>query len=127
MIGVIWLFYHELLAISFDEESAKATGVRTKGINTLLVLLTSLTVVLAMRLVGIMLISALLILPPVSALQVTRGFRMTIITASFVGVVSVILGIFVSFAADLPTGATIVILNFLFFLGVFVYGKLSHR
>ncbi len=127
LIGVIWLFYHELLAISFDEESAKATGVRTKGINTLLVLLTSLTVVLAMRLVGIMLISALLILPPVSALQVTRGFRMTIITASFVGVVSVILGIFVSFAADLPTGATIVILNFLFFLGVFVYGKLSHR
>ena len=127
LIGVIWLFYHELLAISFDEESAKATGVRTKGINTLLVLLTSLTVVLAMRLVGIMLISALLILPPVSALQVTRGFSMTIITASFVGVVSVILGIFVSFAADLPTGATIVILNFLFFLGVFVYGKLSHR
>ena len=126
MITVIWLFYHELLSISFDEESAKATGVRTKGINTILVLLTSLTVVLAMRLVGIMLISSLLILPSVTALQITRGFKMTIVTASLVGVLSVILGVFVSFMADLPTGATIVILNFLFFLGTFIYRKLVH-
>lgn len=126
LITVIWLFYHELLSISFDEESAKATGVRTKGINTILVLLTSLTVVLAMRLVGIMLISSLLILPSVTALQITRGFKMTIVTASLVGVLSVILGVFVSFMADLPTGATIVILNFLFFLGTVIYRKLVH-
>jgi zinc transport system permease protein len=123
LIFVIWFFYHELLSITFDEESAKASGVKTKTINTILVLLTSLTVVLAMRVVGIMLISSLLILPPVAALQIARGFRMTIVIASASGVLSVILGVFISLIADLPTGATIVILNFLFFLGAFISGK----
>jgi zinc transport system permease protein len=123
LMFVIWFFYHELLAITFDEESARASGVKTKTINTILVLLTSLTVVLAMRVVGIMLISSLLILPPVTALQVARGFKMTIIVASGSGVLSVILGVFLSLAADLPTGATIVILNFLFFIGAFISGK----
>jgi zinc transport system permease protein len=123
LMFVIWFFYHELLAITFDEESARASGVKTKTINAILVLLTSLTVVLAMRVVGIMLISSLLILPPVTALQVARGFKMTIIVASGSGVLSVILGVFLSLAADLPTGATIVILNFLFFMGAFISGK----
>jgi zinc transport system permease protein len=124
LIFVIWFFYHELLSITFDEESAKASGVKTKTINGILVLLTSLTVVLAMRVVGIMLISSLLILPPVTALQVARGFKMTIVIASVVGVLSVMLGVFLSLVADLPTGATIVILNFLFFISSFVFGKL---
>ena len=90
-------------------------------------MLTSMTVVLAMRVVGIMLISSLLILPPVTALQVAKGFKMTIVIASACGVISVILGIFLSLALDLPTGATIVILNFLFFMGSFVFGKLLAR
>jgi zinc transport system permease protein len=123
LIFVIWFYYHELLSITFDEESAKASGIKTKTINGILVLLTSLTVVLAMRVVGIMLISSLLILPPVTALQVTRGFKMTIVIASASGVVSVICGIFLSLVLDLPTGATIVILNFLFFMGSFISGK----
>ncbi|HBA54626.1 metal ABC transporter permease [Syntrophorhabdus aromaticivorans] len=127
LITVISLFYHELLAITFDEESAKATGVKTKTINTILVLLTSLTVVLAMRVVGIMLISALLILPPVTALQVTRGFRKTIFTASLAGVLSVVLGVFISFMADLPTGATIVVVNFLFFVCAFIINTRKRR
>jgi zinc transport system permease protein len=123
LIVVIWFFYHELLSITFDEESAKASGVKTKTINGILVLLTSLTVVLAMRVVGIMLISSLLILPPVTALQVARGFRMTIIIASATGVLCVMLGVFLSLVADLPTGATIVILNFLLFVIASIYGK----
>ena len=127
LMFIIWFFYQELLAITFDEESAKASGVKTETINGILVMLTSLTVVLAMRVVGIMLISSLLILPPVMALQVARGFRMTIVIASVGGVASVILGIVLSLAVDLPTGATIVILNFLFFTGAFVSGKVLGR
>ncbi|MGD9577397.1 MAG: metal ABC transporter permease [Syntrophorhabdus sp.] len=127
LILIIWFYYHELLSITFDEESAKVSGIKTKTINGILVLLTSMTVVLAMRVVGIMLISSLLILPPVTALQVAKGFKMTIVIASACGVISVILGIFLSLALDLPTGATIVILNFLFFMGSFVFGKLLAR
>ncbi len=121
LVAVILFFYQELLSITFDEESAKASGIRTERINKILVLLTALTVVLATKLVGIMLISALLILPPVTALQLARGFRSTIIISSVAGITSVILGIVVSFIANLPTGATIVIVCFIFFLASFAY------
>lgn len=127
LIVVIWFFYHDLLSITFDEESARASGVRTKTIDAILVLLTSLTVVLAMRLVGIMLISSLLILPPVTALQLARGFRMTIFIASAAGVIAVLVGVFLSLVADLPTGGTIVVLNFVIFVAAFFFGKILAR
>jgi zinc transport system permease protein len=78
-------------------------------------MLTALSVVLAMKLVGIMLISSLLILPAVSALQLARSFRACIAFAALAGCSSVVLGIFVSFVTNLPTSATIVMLNLLFF------------
>ncbi|WP_136524689.1 metal ABC transporter permease [Geomonas ferrireducens] len=113
--GVI-MFYNELFASTFDEELAKSSGLDTDRINAVLVLLTALTVVLAMKVVGIMLISALLILPAVSALQVAKGFKAAIISAAAIGVGTVICGISVSFVLNLPTGATIVIINFIVFL-----------
>jgi zinc transport system permease protein len=124
LITVILLFYQELLSITFDEESARASGINTKRINSILVLLTSLTVVLAMKMVGIMLVSALLIIPSVTALQFARSFRSTMFIASISGVLSVVTGICISFAADLPTGATIVFLNILFFIAAFIYKAL---
>ena len=124
LIAVILVFYQEFLAVTFDEESAKASGIKTKRINSLLVLMTALTVVLAMKIVGIMLISALLIIPSVTALQLAKGFKLTMVLASIAGVLSVVLGIFISFQADMPTGATIVILNFLFFIAAFIYKSL---
>ena len=113
--GVI-MFYNELFASTFDEELAKSSGLDTDRINAVLVLLTALTVVLAMKVVGIMLISALLILPAVSALQVAKGFKAAIITSAVIGVGTVICGISVSFVLNLPAGATIVMCNFVVFL-----------
>jgi zinc transport system permease protein len=117
-------FYNELFAITFDEELAETSGVRVERINAVLVLLTALTVVLAMKVVGIMLISALLILPAVSALQLARGFKTAILLSASLGVVSVVGGIFVSFFMNLPTGATIIIINFLLFVVSFLLRKL---
>jgi zinc transport system permease protein len=119
---LVALFYNDLFAITFDEDLARSSGIKTDLINKVLVLLTALTVVLAMKVVGIMLISALLILPAVTALQVARGFRTTIVTAVGVAVFSVVSGIFASFALNLPTGATIVIINVMLFL-LAVIGK----
>jgi zinc transport system permease protein len=124
LITVIILFYQELLSVTFDEESAKASGVNTERINSILVLLTALTVVLAMKMVGIMLVSALLIIPSVTALQVARSFKSTMFIAAIAGILSVVLGICISFVADLPTGATIVLLNILFFVAAFTYKTL---
>ena len=121
LIVTVAAFYHDMLSVTLDEESAKAAGVKVKAMNMILVLTTALTVVLAMRVVGIMLISALLVLPAVTALQIGRGFRTTIVIAGAMGVVSVVLGIFISFLADIPTGATIVLLNFTMFLAAFIW------
>ncbi|HVN97924.1 MAG TPA: metal ABC transporter permease [Syntrophorhabdaceae bacterium] len=120
LLCVVFFYYHELLSITFDEESAKATGIRTDRINKVLVLLIALTVVLAMRVMGIMLVSALLILPPATALQVARGFKTTIIISSLSGVLAVISGIFAAFLLDLPAGGAIVGVAFGLFLAVFV-------
>lgn len=113
---LIYLYYHELFSITFDEESARASGIRTGKINAMLVLLTAMTVVLAMNVVGIMLVSALLILPAVTALQLARGFAHAMLIAALTGVCSVVAGVFGSLMLNLPTGATIVMVNLLFFL-----------
>ena len=118
------LFYHDLFAITFDEELARTSGIRVDRINAVLVLLTALTVVLAMKVVGIMLISALLILPAVTSLQVARGFRTAIALAVLLGVLSVAAGIVISFLANLPAGATIILVNFTLFLISFGMRKL---
>jgi zinc transport system permease protein len=113
---LIYVYYHEIFSITFDEEFARASGIDTKKINAMLVLLAAVTVVLAMNVVGIMLVSALLILPAVTALQLARGFRNTLVIAGLTAVSSVVAGIFSSLMLNLPTGAAIVMVNLLFFL-----------
>ncbi|HJV34415.1 metal ABC transporter permease [Geomonas sp.] len=123
----VGIFYNDLFASTFDEELAKSSGIDTDRINAILVLLTALTVVLAMKVVGIMLISALLILPAASALQLSKGFRTALLSAACIGVCTVILGITVSFHLNLPTGATIVLINFATFLVCFAARTLLRR
>jgi len=123
VILVITLFYNELLSITFDEDSAKASGINTRFINTLFVLLTAVTVVLSMKVVGIMLISALMIFPAVTALQIAKSFKAVMIIALFSAIISVVSGIILSFFLDLPTGATIVVINFMLFISGFIYRR----
>jgi zinc transport system permease protein len=124
VILIIGLFYYDFFSVTFDEEFASISGINAKGINTILVLLTSLTVVLTMKVVGIMLVSSLLILPAVTALQVARGFKTTIVVSSLCAVSSVIIGIILSFLLNLPTGGTIVLINIALFLAAFLSKKL---
>jgi zinc transport system permease protein len=120
VLGAILFYYSEILSITFDEEFARASGINTGRINRILVLLTAVTVVLTMSVVGIMLISALLILPAVTAFQLARGFKSSLVISALTAVLSVIAGIFISIAANLPTGATIVMTNFLLFVAAFL-------
>ena len=128
-VGVMLLvtfYYHELLAISFSNELAKVSGIRTSFINSILVLLTALSVVLAMKLVGIMLISSLLIVPAAAALQLARGFKVCIILAALQGCSSVVSGIISSIMSNLPASATIVMVNLLFFATSCVIRRVIH-
>ena len=111
IIVTVYFFYWDLFSATFDEEYAKTTGVKTGSINLLLTLLTAITVVLAVKMVGVMLVSALLILPAVTALQLAKSFKIAIFLSAIISLISVIFGITISFFIDLPTGATIVLLN----------------
>jgi len=132
VLAVIVFNYHDIFSITFDEEFARASGINVNRINTMIVLFTAITVVLAMKVVGIMLTSALLIFPAVTAFQVARGFKSAILIAATVALSSVISGIFLSLLFNLPTGASIVSVNFLFFALAFICksafgGKKRHR
>lgn len=124
---VVYFYYQEIFSLTFDEEFAKASGINAERISELIVMLTAVTVVLTMKIVGIMLTSALLILPAVTAFQVARGFRNAIIIASAVSLLSVFSGIALSFFLNLPAGASIVIINFLFFIIIFAFRHIRSR
>jgi zinc transport system permease protein len=127
VIIVIKIFYYDLFSLTYDEDYARVAGVKTGLVGKVLILLTALTVVLGIRVVGTLLVSSLIIFPAVTALQLCKGFRATILIAMAAGVIAVSAGITLSFCLDLPTGATIVIVNFLLFAAAFVYGRSESR
>ncbi|KKS93133.1 MAG: ABC-type transporter, integral membrane subunit [Candidatus Collierbacteria bacterium GW2011_GWB1_44_6] len=113
---LIWLLYKELIYITFDEESAQVSGIPTRLINTLLIILAALTVSLSIPIVGVLLISALMVIPVVTALQFRQSFVKTIFIAEAVSLFSVLVGILTSFSLDLSTGGTIVLVSLLIFM-----------
>jgi zinc transport system permease protein len=123
-VSCVIFFYSDLFAVTFDEELAQSMGIKTKRINVLLLILTAIAAVLAMKVAGIMLVSAMLILPPLTALQLSISFRMTIIVSVIFAILSVICGIIFSFLLNLPAGGTIVIINILFLLLIFGIKKM---
>jgi zinc transport system permease protein len=119
VIAVLGFSYKELVYVTFDEESAKVSGIPTRFINTALIILTAITVALAIPIVGVLLIAALIVIPVVAALQLRQSFARTIIFAEIISIFSVISGIFVSFYLDLSTGGTIVLIMLAIFVCVF--------
>ena len=110
------LFYHKLFAITFDENFSRATGVKVDLYNTLLSVLTALTIVLGMRLMGAMLISSLVIFPALSAMRIHKSFRGVVIWAGGMSVVSFCVGLTISYLVSTPVGATVVVVNLTVFL-----------
>ena len=109
------LFYPRLFAVTFDETFAKATGTRAELYNTLLALLTAVTVVLGMRMMGALLISSLIIFPALSAMRVCKSFRGVVLCAAAVSVGCFLAGLIASYFLETPTGASIVVANLLVF------------
>ena len=109
---IIFWFYNDFVASAFDEEHAKISGIHVEKINFLLTALVAITVVLAVKVVGVILISALLILPASFSLQIAKSFKAAIFLSVAMAVVSVWMGITMSFYSNLPAGATIVMINF---------------
>ncbi|HBX22521.1 MAG TPA: metal ABC transporter permease [Desulfotomaculum sp.] len=103
------LFTKEMFNITFDEEAAQASGLPVKLINLGFIVLTALTIAVAMRIVGILLVSSLMILPVATAMQMARSFTGTLFCSVLIGELAVITGLVLSFYLNLPPGGTIVI------------------
>ena len=112
------LFYHKIFAITFDETFALATGVRANLYNTMIAILTAVTIVLGMRMMGTLLISSLIIFPALTSMRVCKTFRSVILNSAIVSVVCFCIGISISYFCATPAGASIVIVNLLV-LGVY--------
>ncbi len=121
IISLIILFYHDLFAVTHDESFASVIGIGTKRMNYLIATLTSITIVLGIRVVGTMLISSMIVFPTVTALQISRSFKSTIIISAVVAIIAVTTGVLGSYVFNFPSGASIVMVNallFLLFLGM---------
>ena len=104
-------FYNKIFAITFDETFALATGVKANLYNTLIAVLTAVTIVLGMRMMGALLISSLIIFPALTAMRVCRTFRSVIISSGVISVVCLFVGISVSYLYATPAGASVVMAN----------------
>jgi len=109
------LFHHRIFAVTFDEDFAKATGTKTAIYNNVLAVIIGIIIVLAMKLVGSLLISALIVFPAVSAIRLFKSYKLVIIFSSIIAVVNSVVGILVSMLWSTPVGATIVAID------IFVY------
>lgn len=116
VLALFVLLYHRLFAITFDESFSRATGLRVDFYNTLLSVLTALTIVLGMRMMGAMLISSLIIFPALTAMRLFKSFRAVVICAGISAVVCFAVGLTASFVLSTPVGATVVIVDLAVFL-----------
>ncbi len=119
VLGTIFYFFKELLFISFDEESAQVSGIPVTFLYYLLLTLMALTIVISMKVVGIILVSALLVIPAAAAYEVTTHYRQVLIVAVVIGLVSAIAGLSLSYQFNTASGATIVLLAAALFLLLF--------
>ena len=110
VITTLFIFYKELVYVTFDEEAAKVSGIPVRFINTILIILAAMAVSLSIPIVGVLLISALIVIPVVTALQLKTSFSRTILWAEIISLISVVSGIIISFYFNLSTGGTIVLL-----------------
>ncbi len=123
VVLTVILNYRRFMYMTFDRDAAKASGVKVERLDILLTVLTAVTVVLGMKVVGILLVSALVVIPAAAGLQLASNFKQAIILSSVVALVSVLAGLFLSFFLDFPASGTIVVLSFLFFGGFFFLKK----
>lgn len=109
-------FYHKIFAVTFDENFARATGTNASLYNMLIALLTAVTIVVGMRIMGSLLISSLIIFPALSAMRIFRSFRGVVFTAAVVSIICFVCGMVISYGFDTPAGASIVAVNLAVFL-----------
>lgn len=127
VVVIFVLFYNKILAVTFDENFAKAVGTNTEGYNLLIATVIAVIIVVAMKLVGSLLVSALIIFPALSAMRIFKSFKQVTICSAVLSVVCALTGIFISVLAETPVGATIVVVDLAAFGIAALIGAIAGR
>ncbi len=127
VVLMFMLFYNKIFAITFDEDFARATGIKADFYNLLIAVIVAVVIVLAMNLVGSLLISALIIFPALSAMRVFKSFKSVTICSVIVSIICALSGIIISILAGTPVGSTIVAADILTFGAFYIFEKISRR
>lgn len=127
VIGIFILFYNKIFAVTFDENFAKATGIRTDRYNLLIAVVIAIIIVLGMNLVGSLLISALVIFPAISAMRIIQNFKGVVICSAIISVCCAFVGMVISVLCSTPVGSTIVAADMVVFLICSVLGRVTGR
>jgi len=116
VLSLYVLFYSKIFAVTFDENFARATGTKAGLYNILIALLTAVTIGIGMRLMGALLISALIIFPSLTSMRVFKSFRSVVISSAVIALICFLTGITISYLYSTPAGASVVCVNILAFL-----------
>jgi zinc transport system permease protein len=128
--AVLLLFiflYNIIFAITFDEDFARATGIKVDFFNTLIAVLTAVTIVVGMRIMGTLLISSLIVFPALTSMRLCSSFKSVVICSGIVSSICFFLGILFSYSFDIPVGASIVVLNLAAFVLFFIAGNVQRH
>ncbi len=110
------IFYNKIFAVTFDENFSRASGVRVNVYKMLIAVLTAITVVLGMMMMGALLISSLIVFPAISSMRIFRSFRAVMISSAIVSVMCFLVGFFISLILDIAPGSSVVVVNAAVFL-----------
>lgn len=129
-IAIIIIFvlnYHKIFSVTFDEDFSVSCGINSERINLFIGVITAVVIVVAMNLVGALLISTLIVFPPVSSMRVSKSYFSTVLLSAFISVFCAASGIIVSMYIESPVGATVTVANIVAFSLCSAIGKLKKR
>lgn len=124
VIIVFVIFYHKIFAVTFDENFSKATGVKIGIYKMLIAVLTAITIVLGMMMMGSLLISSLIIFPALTSMRICKSFRSVVICSAVVSIICFLMGLFTSLVMDTSPGATIVVMNVIVYIIFTFFSKI---
>lgn len=128
IVAILFLiYYRKLFIITFDEDFAKASGLKTKRYTNIIAILTAVIIVVGMRMMGTMLISSIIIFPALTAMRVFKTFKKVVISSGIISVIAFLIGIYLSYVYNISTGATIVLVNLVLFIIFTIIDKIINE
>ncbi|MBQ3414380.1 MAG: metal ABC transporter permease [Clostridia bacterium] len=120
------VYYRKLFVVTFDENFAKASGLKANRYTNIIAVLTALIIVIGMRMMGVMLISSIIIFPAISSMRIFKNFKKVVVSSGIISIVSFLIGIYLAYLYNISTGAMIVIVNLVLFILFSIIDKIIH-